>query len=97
MTTVVNLEHARARRAVDAHVRLVPDPATVAARIEFGELLMAPAELARTLRVSMRQVRRWRTEGMPAVELTPRTYRYLLSDCLRWLTERGGTTPTRVA
>jgi len=47
-------------------------------------------ELAEILKVSTRTVSRWNAEGMPSETWgMKRTRRYLPSECLRWLRQRG--------
>lgn len=59
---------------------------------EAKPALMTADQLAREIGVSPRTVRRLRAEGMPVVQVTPETTRYVLADAIEWLRERGDRT-----
>jgi hypothetical protein len=64
------------------------------------ERYVTAAELAETMAVSVKTVRRWTTQGMPSETWgLARTRRYLPSRCIAWARSRADTvqgTPRRI-
>jgi hypothetical protein len=97
MNTVIDIRSARSRRAVSqrrAPRRLAGDvdPLEVARRSASGEPLLTTDELCRALRVSDREVRRWRREEspVPCIPVTERSVRFFLADVIAWRAAHAG-------